>query len=383
MKTIFSFRHICFALLALSFTACKKEVGDKKFTGPSFSLDKFDQNLRSSLMPAGSIGWAYIISQNGLYMKGGAFGKARNTADGDVPFTINKKINLASVSKWLTAVAVMQLLEAKGLNENSPVAPYLPPAWFKGPGVINLKFGELLGHTSGLSSYNTNFSRTLTWSGLRRMIDTGVVRNKNYQYLNANFALFRVIIPAMWKGMPGAPNMGTLDSASTEQLYIQYMQEKIFEPIGLTNIDCEDEARSVATLYYATTDLQVNSGVYYGSWTNMAGGGGFYMSTVELAKVLAYYRHTETLLSKTSRQTMEANRYGYEREGNNLEIRGSYFPKNGSISNTSGQGVVTQVVCFPNGVEVTVVFNTQGMVFAGGQTNIRIALYDAYNKSWE
>ncbi len=371
-------------LLAICFIACKKEpVSTIQYGGPKFNLDKFNENLKSSLEPAGSIGWAYVISQNGLFMKGGGFGKARNTADGDLPFTINKKINIASVTKWLTAIAVMQLLESKGLNENSNIAPFLPPLWNKGPNVANLKFGELLGHTSGLSSYNTNFSRTLTWSGLQRMIDTGVVRNKNYQYLNSNFALFRIIIPAMWKGMPGAPAIGQIDSAASERYYIEYMQKNIFEPIGLQNISCEDEARDIATMYYAASNLQSVSGVNYGSWTSMAGGGGFYMSTMELAKVLAYYKHTEILISKNSRTIMETNRYGYERQDNSLEVHGTYLPKNGSIANTLGQGVLTQIVSFPNGVEATVVFNTQGLVFANGQTNIRIALYDAYNKSWE
>lgn len=380
-------KHTTYTLLflfAISFMACKKEpVSTIQYGGPKFNLDKFNDNLKSSLEPAGSIGWAYVISQNGLFMKGGGFGKARNTADGDLPFTINKKINLASVSKWLTAIAVMQLLEAKGLNENTNITPFLPPLWNKGPNVANLKFSDLLGHTSGLSSYNTNFNRTLTWSGLQRMIDTGVVRNKNYQYLNSNFALFRVMIPAMWKGLPGAPAIGIIDSSASERFYIEYMQKNVFEPIGLQNIGCEDEARDIATLYYAASNLQSGNGVNYGSWTSMAGGGGFYMSTMELAKVLAYYKHTEILISKNSRTTMEVNRFGYERQDNALEVQGTYLPKNGSISNSLGQGVLTQIVSFPNGVEVTVVFNTQGLVFANGQTNIRIALYDAYNKSWE
>lgn len=372
------------ALLALTgVSACKKETtGDKKYLGPEFNLDKFDQNLRESILPSGAIGWAYVITQNGLFVKGGGFGKSRNNADGNQTFTINRKINLASVSKWLTAMAVMQLLEEKGLDHNDPINPYLPPSWNRGPGVTTITFGQLLGHTSGLSSYNTAFSRTLTYSGLRRMIDTGVIRPKTYDYLNANFALCRILIPSLWKGMPGAPPIVLLDSATTEAAYIQYMQEKVFEPVGLTGVDCEDQSRLNATLYYATSDLDANSGLYYGSWTSWAGGGGFYMTTMELARVLAYYRHTEVIISKESRKVMEDNRYGFEGKDDAREIHGTYLPKGGSIIN-GGQGVVTQIVCFPNNVEVAVVFNSQGMTFAGGETSIRRALYDAFNKSWD
>lgn len=378
---------LSFVLLTglLTIGSCKKDaVGDKKNPGPEFSIDKFDTELKASIMPSGAIGWGYVITQNGLFTKGGAFGKSRNDADGARTFTLNRKVNIASVSKWITAIAVMQLLERRNLTPQAKVTTWLPPSWSKGPGVSELTFGELLGHTSGLSSYNTAFSQTLGWAGLSRMIDTGVVNSKNYNYLNANFALFRILIPSLWKGLSDAPAIPpALDSASTENAYIQYMQEHVFEPIGLTGIDCEPEARAIATLYYATTDLQVNSGVFYNSWKSICGGGGFFMTTMELARVLAYYRHTEILLSNEARQTMETNRFGYELKDDVRELHGNYFPKNGSIANTSGQGTYEQIVCFPNGVEVVVMFNTQGMVFAGGETNIRRAIYDAYNKSWQ
>ena len=367
--------------------SCKKEnPGVKKFNGPEFDLDSFDANLRESIIPSGTIGWSYVIVQNGLYAKGGVFGKARNNADGGTNLTINKKVNLASVSKWFTAIAAMQLLHARGMDEGNPIAPFLPVNWDKGPGVALLTFGDLLGHHSGLSSYNTDFSNTLSFSGLRRMIDTGVVRNKNnYDYQNANYALFRILIPSLWKGMDDAPDFVSLDSANTESVFRQYMQEHIFEPVGLTGIDCEDEARDKATLYYATSDGQSKSGVYYGSWTRWAGGGGLFMSAMDVARVLAYYRHTNVLLGKSTRDVMELNRFGYENKDDSREVHGDYFGKGGSIANDlkPPQGVLTEIVCFPNGVEVVVLCNSQGMTFAGNTGNLRVAIFDAYNKSWK
>lgn len=378
-----------FGLISLSLltvSACKKKVDDKKSNGPEFNLDKFDTELKASMSPAGSIGWGYVIVKDGLFAKGAAFGKARNNADGNLKFTLNKKINIASVSKWLTAIAAMQLLERRGLTINDKIITWLPPAWTTGPGVNNLTFGQLLGHTSGLSSANTQFATTLGWAGLRRMIDTGVTQPTTYNYLNANFALFRILIPSLWKGLDDAPAIsGVLDSATTENVYIQYMQEHVFEPIGLTGIDCEPEARGVETLYYRTSDLEIGNGVFYNSWKSICGGGGYFITTMELARVLAYYRHTETIISKESRKVMEDNRFGYNRADGTRQIHGSYFAKNGSISTASvnGQGVLAEIACLPNGIEVVVVFNTQGMIFAGAQTSSENAIFDAYNKAWE
>lgn len=369
-----------FGLFLIS--SCKKDK-EKVYAGPAFSLEKFDTELRNSLIPSGGIGWGYVISQNGLNVKSGAFGKSRNNADGNRSFTLNRKVNIASVSKLMTAVAVMQLLERRGLTVESKINSWLPATWSKGPGVSNLSFANLLGHTSGLSSTNTAFTRTLNYTGLRLCIDTGVVNSQAYNYLNVNFALFRVLIPSLWRGLNDAPSISaSLDSASTTNAYILYMQEKVFEPIGLMNINCEPEDRSIATLYYSTTDGETGNGSFYNSWTSMAGGGGFFMTTLEVARFMAYLKHTEVLLTKEQRKTMEENRFALDRKDTAREVRGNYFGKNGSISN-GGQGTLEQVVYFPNGIEVTVIFNTQGMVFAGGQTSLQNAIYDAYNKSWE
>ncbi len=79
---------------------------------------------------------------------------------------------------------------------------------------------------------------------------------------------------------------------------------------------------------------------------------------------------------------MKENRYGLDRQDATYEQHGLYYGKNGSISN-NGQGTYEQFAIFPNGIEVVVIFNTQGMVFAGGEAFISRAIYDAYNKSWD
>ena len=105
------------------------------------------------------------------------------------------------------------------------------------------------------------------------------------------------------------------------------------------------------------------------------------MTTYELATVLSYFQHTQTLLSNEKKEVMKSNRFGMDQEDDAYEQHGSYYGKNGSIIG-GGQGTYEQILMFPNGIEVVVMFNTQGMVFAGGEKIISRAVFDAYNKSW-
>ncbi|WP_157482694.1 serine hydrolase, partial [Geofilum rubicundum] len=120
---------------------------------PEPDINKFAENLENYINWNNDepIGWSYSISKNGVLRKAKAFGSARTIADGQLDFKTTKKINVASVSKFYTAIAVMQLLEANDLTIDDKIVSHLPPAWWNvGPGVDDLTFRELLTHTSGL-----------------------------------------------------------------------------------------------------------------------------------------------------------------------------------------------------------------------------------------
>jgi len=111
------------------------------------------------------------------------------------------------------------------------------------------------------------------------------------------------------------------------------------------------------------------------------------MSIMEMARVLAYFEHTEVLVSEEQRDIMKLNRFGMDLEDAADEKHGSYYGKNGSIGNNDdsslSQGVLTQMVMFPhNGIDCVVVMNCQGMTFKDGNS-LRQIIYDAYNDAWE
>ena len=110
------------------------------------------------------------------------------------------------------------------------------------------------------------------------------------------------------------------------------------------------------------------------------------MNTLEMAKVNAYFEHTEILLSKEQRDIMKLHRLGMDNSSASNEIHGKYYGKAGGIGTSSdpsvSQGVQTQIQMFPiNGIDCVVVMNCQGVTFQG-TTSLRQLIFNAYNDAW-
>lgn len=280
MTKLCSVPSLLVILVALSAAyGCQNDGLNLDSNAPEFDIDLFEQNVIDG-MGSQPVGWAYAINQGGNLSRSGAFGDARTNDDGQMDLTPTKPINIASVTKFLTATAVMQLLEARNLGVDDEIEQWLPGSWVQGPGVDELTFRALMSHQSGLNSVNSDFSNTLCYDCLQAVIEEGVTQSKAYSYLNANFALFRVIIPLMWAGLPGAPAVVIPAASTTEAVYAQYMEEMVFAPIGVSSATLVPEDRSVATFYYAPSDPANDvNGTAYSDWTSIAGGGGYFMST--------------------------------------------------------------------------------------------------------
>ncbi|RZS98936.1 serine hydrolase domain-containing protein [Aquimarina brevivitae] len=384
-------RILVSGIIVLSILGCEQDnaITDLQTNTPIFDLDLFEQNIIDYINAGGDtpVGWAYTISKDGNLSRSNAFGKARTAADGTLNFTPQKEINVASVSKFYTAIAAMQLLEANNLTIEDKINTWLPDTWVKGPGVSELTFKDLLKHESGLQSTNTNFDTTLGYEGLQNCIQTGVVNSTTRNYLNVNFALFRVLIPSLWSNLEGSPAIDIENDANTQFMYLLYMQQHVFDPLSLPLVGCVPEDRETATLYYNVNNPNNGgNGQYYGSWNNKSGGGGYFMTTMEMAKVNAYFEHTEVLVSNEQKAIMKLHRLGMDTADPIDEIHGNYYSKAGSIGTsndpTTSQGVQTQIVMFPfNGIDCVVVMNSQGVTLQG-TISLRQMIYNAYNNAW-
>lgn len=165
-----------------------------------------------------------IVHENDIfYSKAwGVTGETEEEVTTETPFT------LGSISKSLTGLAIMKLIEEGTVQLNEPVVKYIP--WFtlkdkQAASQITIK--DLLTQTSGISTY----------SGLsisdKEFKDLGAIKRnteslsddkltaatgEKHEYSNANFLI-----------------LGALIEEVTNQTYSEYMEKQVFTPLGMKN----------------------------------------------------------------------------------------------------------------------------------------------------
>jgi len=228
-------------------------------------------------------------------------------------------MNIASISKTLTAVAVLQLLEKNGLSMDDPIEPWLPVEWEKGAGFSgeeSVTFKQLLKHTSGFNQAFNALSDTEQqswgndWDGLQFVISNGTTPNSSSEYKDANYALFQTIIPALWKASSEDPGIGVLNEIESGVWYQHYLYDNLFEPIGIYQSSCFNSFQSDPTLLYEIDDLDLN-GTDPGNWFYSCAHGGWVLSAYDLANLMANIRYNDEFLSANNRALMDENRLGW------------------------------------------------------------------------
>src|SRR5882724_9673644 len=225
-----------------------------------------------------AVGYAYIIINNGLQETTNAFGKARTSSDApETAMTLDVRSNAASVNKTMTAVAALKLLAAKNVSVTSSISPYLPKSWTLGQGVSAITFAELLTHTSGIRD---TLSPDTSYANLKKTMAQDIQpANKVYTYQNANFALFRIMIPYL----NGFDDTNVQDiGAATDQRYLDYMNSVYAPDIKIT---CKPRLNPVLSYPYPPGSTH---GTDWGDWTDLCGAGGLQLSVHDMGVFMAH-----------------------------------------------------------------------------------------------
>lgn len=180
-------------------------------------IDTFiEEEMRTSRIPGLALG----IVKNGeiAYLK--SYGHAGNgrTLTPQTPFLIG------SLSKSITAVATMQLVEADLLNLDAPIREYLP--WFEMAGeydVSTMTVRHLLVQTSGIP-WNAGLTTLAEDSSLaleeeiRALKDIALVHppGEQYIYSNTNYNILGLIVEKV-----------------SEQGYMAHVENDIFKPLEM------------------------------------------------------------------------------------------------------------------------------------------------------
>jgi CubicO group peptidase (beta-lactamase class C family) len=287
------------------------------------SISDFSKRMQDALNGQ-TVGYALTVAYGGLLRDEVAAGLGRTASDPpQKEFKAADRMNVASVNKTVTAVAVLKSLGAKGLDVGTTkIKDYLPSDWTPGENVGDLTFKDLLTHATGFreadgsmpNGNNTGYEdlkkfieRDLKTADRQTDLTCSTSANKSPCYKNQDFALFRVIIPYL----NGFSEAGVSDRASAlGAAYLAYLNQNIFGPLNIKNVGCAPDKKS-PTLFYPFPAGATN-GTDFGDWTPRCGGGGIHLSAVDLATFLAHLRHMDTLLGEAQRKQMNDELLGWQ-----------------------------------------------------------------------
>ncbi|HEU5135760.1 MAG TPA: serine hydrolase [Steroidobacteraceae bacterium] len=345
----------------------------------TFDIELFESNVIAE-MSGEAIGWALSITFEGQTYNGGhAEGQARTAAD--PPATAqspHKDMHVASVSKTLTTIATLRVLQDLGLTPDEEVAPYLPGDWVLGDGVEDLTFRDFMTHHTGFGQKVGDGHNT--YSNLQTVIaqDVGAT---GWSYANANFGLLRVAVAGLL-GIDPVDYPAEEPDVLTAAAFL-VLAQALYDSIGVS-VDCTATDAN-PTFLYRLPDAGV-TGWEEPDNTLACGGIGWNINANELAGVMATLRYTQQLLSTDMRNEMfdgflglmDPQDWSHPTGAFGVyQMHGGDWAKNPAGPNPGG-ALHTCVVAFPIVVEAALVMNSDR-----GDIDYQCRLLrDAFDNAW-
>jgi CubicO group peptidase (beta-lactamase class C family) len=188
------------------------------------------QQLNFSGIPGGAV---VIVSDGGVEARGSGTDGAGHEVTADTPFV------LGSATKSFTALAVMQLVDAGTVSLDEPVRSYVPELKLAaGEPVDDITVRQVLQQTSGLDDLTggplvasaTDGTATEAIAELKNA-KLASAPGKTWRYANVNYVLAGLIV-----------------EHASGQPYGQYVEDHIFEPLGMAHSYVTAEAARSAGL---------------------------------------------------------------------------------------------------------------------------------------
>ena len=203
-----------------------------------------------------------------------------------------------SVGKQFTATGIMMLVEEGKIGLDDSVRKYFPeaPASWQ-----DIKIRNLLSHTSGLAEYESadkvkpggpiNMRADYTEEEMVKIIESFPMDfrpGEKWAYRNTNYVLLGVIIHKV-----------------TGKFYGDFLQERIFKPLGMSNTRIISEADIIPNRSsgYQIVKGQLKNQDWVSPFFNSTADGALYFNVLDLAR-WDQALYTEKLLKKSSLDQM-------------------------------------------------------------------------------
>jgi hypothetical protein len=326
------------------------------------NIDKLDQSLRNSMDTLG-VGYCYMIKRRGKILHQQASGEAQVDSDGPISWTPHIPMNMASVSKFVTAIAVVRLFRDSSISlkkaMKTSISGFLPQYWVQGTGVSAITFRDLLRHEAGFGSTisGTGFG---TFAEAKNEISSGssTIIKGNYTYRNVNFAILRILFATLTGTLNPSftmpPYLGVSDDAGWDAIsaiaYQNYVNDNVFAPAIVNPRDFSPDAN--AALAYST--LPIAPGVPIVDGPGRSGQSGWHLSIGELVRLLDEFR-TGAIMEKWRAQQVLSNRYGLDLPF--TTNAGEVYTKGGRKL-LGSQGMDSAIYLLPDDVDLAIYVNS-------------------------
>lgn len=352
----------------------------------TFKPDKFAENIENYMNGKVS-GYGYAIYHEGAvyYRNKGGGGWARRPVDAPArEHGAFERQDIASSTKFITALATVAVLEKYNMSLSEPVYHYLPFSWKPSETFKKLTFERLLAHRTGLIKYGGE------WNQLKQTVEGPMnitdFNNNTRVYNNVNYALMAVILPYVVAKKSNLVDLNALKLLETfpdliydaiGARYTTIARTYIFKPGGLNYwmavsfrpwnnygpIDPETASKG-----YATANGN-EKGTTNGIYSRNGGAGGLYISAAEFARVQSAAA-TGKIISAAGYQYMKDKLLGFDAVVNGK--RGKYYWKNGGANHR-------ETMIFDFGKTQVAVFANSSTSEIGNKSSI---LVNAFENAW-
>jgi CubicO group peptidase (beta-lactamase class C family) len=250
--------------------------------------DPVAQMVRAEMEKQKIPGLALLVSRRGRIVRAEGYGLANVELNVAVkPETIFQS---GSVGKQFTATAVMMLVEDGKIGLDDPLTRYFTgaPGWW---GQVTVR--QLLSHTAGFTDYPKDFDlrKDYTEDELLKIVQAippAYAPGTGWSYSNLGYLTLGILIHRV-----------------TGEFYGDFLQRRVFQPLGMTTTRIINEADIIPNRSsgYRLDDRQLKNQEWVSPTLNTTADGSLYFSILDLAKWDAAL-DTDRLLKPSSLQQM-------------------------------------------------------------------------------
>jgi len=233
-------------------------------------------------------GLSLLVVKDGKIVRAEGFGLAN--VELQVPVKPETIFQSGSVGKQFTATAVMMLVEEGKIGLDDPLTKYFTdaPATWK-----DVTVRELLSHTAGFGDYPKDFDLRKDWTEdeelkLIESIPLAYPPGTKWEYSNFGYVTLGILIHRV-----------------TGEFYGDFLQQRIFQPLGMQSTRIISEADIVPnrSAGYRLVNGKLKNQEWVSPVVNTTADGSLYFSILDLAKWDAAL-YTDKLLKRSSLDLM-------------------------------------------------------------------------------